>query len=116
MQKLKSRFCGSLTRATGHHPGLRNAALALPEGHNTGAAVQYFLDAGVPAPTRNVGAPFHAPQLRRGEPGATSSTSAAVRHNALHGGQRADGRMHAGRGMPRPACFTPSTATLRTWR
>ncbi len=52
-------FYGSLTKTTGHHSGLRNSPLALPSGRNTVDAVQYFLDAGVPADKINVGVPFY---------------------------------------------------------
>lgn len=52
-------FYGGLTKTTGHHSGLRNSPLALPTGRNTVDAVQYFLDAGVPADKINVGVPFY---------------------------------------------------------
>lgn len=52
-------FYGGLTKTTGHHSGLRNSPLALPTVRNTVDAVQYFLDAGVPADKINVGVPFY---------------------------------------------------------
>ncbi|MGB3393518.1 MAG: glycoside hydrolase family 18 protein [Stenotrophomonas sp.] len=52
-------FHGSLTPTTGHHAGLSRSPLAAPQDRNTEAAVQYFLDACVPAAKINVGVPFY---------------------------------------------------------
>lgn len=52
-------FYGSLTKTTGHHSGLSRSSLATPQGRTTVGAVQYFLDAGVPAAKINVGVPFY---------------------------------------------------------